>query len=123
MLTIENADEYFSRHLQHQQWSSLSTAQKDATLKMASDDICGRLKISELDESCIFQLCAAYEQAVFLASNIDSLTAGTEILSENIEGVGGRTYRTKTDSDFARRALLFLDRIPAASPVRQLNRG
>ena len=125
MLTIENADEYFSRHLQHQQWSALSAEQKDAALKMASDDICGRLKISVLDETCVFQLCAAYEQAVFLASNIDRLTAGTEILSENIDGVGGRTYRAKTDSDFSRRALLFLERIPvpAPVPVTQLGRG
>lgn len=125
MLAIENADEYFSRHLQHQQWSALSAEQKDAALKMASDDICGRLKISALDETCVFQLCATCEQAIFLASNIDSLTAGTEILSENIEGVGGRTYRPKSESDFSRRALLFLERIPviAPVPVTQLSRG
>jgi len=123
MLAIENADEYFSRHLQHQQWSALSTEQKDAALKMASDDICGRLKISALDETCVFQLCATCEQAIFLASNIDSLTAGTEILSENIEGVGGRTYRAKQDSDFSRRALLFLERIPVTAPVTKLHRG
>ncbi len=123
MLTIENADEYFSRHLLQRQWSALSAEQKDAALKMASDDICGRLKISELDETCVFQLCAAYEQAVFLGSNIDNLIAGTEILSENIEGVGGRTYRPKPDSGFSRRALLFLERISVASPVTQLCRG
>ncbi|MFA6102387.1 MAG: hypothetical protein WCV67_10990 [Victivallaceae bacterium] len=123
MLTIENADEYFSRHLLQRQWSALSAEQKDAALKMASDDICGRLKISELDETCVFQLCAAYEQAVFLGSNIDNLIAGTEILSENIEGVGGRTYQTKTDSGFSPRALLFLERISVASPVTQLGRG
>jgi hypothetical protein len=123
MLTIENADEYFSRHLQHQQWSALSAEQKDAALKMASDDICGCLKISDLDETCVFQLCAAYEQAVFLASNIDSLIAGAEILSENIEGVGGRTYRARQNLEFSSRALLFLERIHVASPVTQLSRG
>jgi hypothetical protein len=68
-------------------------------------------------------LCAAYEQAVFLASNIDSLIAGAEILSENIEGVGGRTYRARQNLEFSSRALLFLERIHVASPVTQLSRG
>jgi hypothetical protein len=123
MLTIENADEYFSRHLQYQQWVALSAEQKDAALKMASDDICSRLKISDLDETCVFQLCAVYEQAIFLAANIAGLIAGIEILSENIEGVGGRTYRAKQDSEFSRRALLFLERVTIASPITQLCRG
>ena len=117
MLTIENADEYFSRDLQQQQWSALSAEQKDAALKMAADDICGRLKTADLDETYVFQLCAAYEQAVFLASNIDRLTTEREIMSENIEGVGSRTYQAKPDSDFSSRALLFLERVPVASPV------
>jgi len=121
MITVQNADEYFSRHLQKQQWSVLSAEQKEAALEMASGDICCRLGIAELDETCVFQICAAYEQAVFLTQNTDRADGGIDVQSENIEGVGSRTYRTRQNPEISRRALLFLERI--AGPSTLLGRG
>ncbi|MHB9137842.1 MAG: hypothetical protein ACYC4Q_00390 [Victivallaceae bacterium] len=121
MITIQNADEYFSRNLQKQQWMTLSDEQKEAALEMASGDICCRLGSSEIDETCVFQVCAVYEQALFLAANIGRLNDCVEVLSENIDGVGGKSYRERKNPEFSRRALLFLER--ATGLVTRLNRG
>ena len=121
MITIQNADEYFSRNLQKQQWLALSAEQREAALEMASGDICCYLGSSEIEETCIFQVCAVYEQALFLAANISRLNSSVEVLSENIDGVGGKSYRERKNPEFSRRALLFLER--ATGPATRLNRG
>lgn len=110
MIDISVVNEYLALHLQADFWSSLDTEKKNAAFKMASDDVCACLGISEIDPLRIFQVCAVSEQAVFLAENYDGQKIGREIKSEKIDGVGSREYQLPASSDFSPRALAFLAR-------------
>jgi hypothetical protein len=121
MITTNMADEYFQRHLKAPAWSILSVDKKDAALKMATDDVCLHLDITEVDETNIFQMCAVYEQAVFLAENYDRLAAGNEIESEDIDGIGSRKYRSAKSPNMSQRAMAFLLRVTGS--IGSISRG
>lgn len=110
MIDISVVNEYLALHLQAAFWSSLDADKKNAAFKMACDDVCACLGITEIDPLRIFQVCAVSEQAVFLAENYDELKIKREVKSEKIDGVGSREYRLPENSDFSPRALAFLER-------------
>ncbi|MCP3967477.1 MAG: hypothetical protein GY750_07090 [Lentisphaerae bacterium] len=110
MIGTSSADEYLQRHLKHGVWSSLDTDTKVSSLKMAEDDICLFLGRDSVDETRIFQVCAVYEQAVFLAENYDSLASGRVVQSEKIDGVGSATYKNDHEIAYGPRTLAFLNR-------------
>ena len=110
MINIDVVNEYLGLHLQADFWDALAESKKSAALKMATDDVCSYLGISEIDSTRIFQLCAVSEQAVFLAEHYDNLNSARQIKSEKIDGVGSREYRHGSIPNFSPRALAFLER-------------
>ncbi|MFA6713933.1 MAG: hypothetical protein WC082_04970 [Victivallales bacterium] len=110
MMDISFVNEYLALHLQADFWSSLDADKKSAAFKMASDDVCAWLGISEIDPLRIFQVCAVSEQAVFLAEHYDELNTNRKIVSEKIDGVGTREYQLPVNPAFSPRALAFLER-------------
>jgi len=110
MIEINVVNEYLALHLQADFWSALDESKKAAAFKMAVDDVCAYLGISEIDPVRIFQLCAVSEQAVFLAENYNNLNFSEQIKSEKIDGVGAREYHQNSIPNFSPRALTFLER-------------
>ena len=110
MITIDAVNDYLVLHLQAEFWSSLAENKKNASFKMATDDICAYLGITEIDPARIFQICAVSEQAVFLAEHFSSMNAAAQIKSEKIDGVGSREYQNLSLTSFSPRALAFLER-------------
>jgi len=120
MIDINAVNDYLALHLQADFWTALDSAKKDAAFKMATDDVCAYLGISEIDPLRIFQLCAVSEQAVFLAEHYDKLNSTDQIKSEKIDGVGAREYHQRSHANFSPRALTFLER---ESEVLTISRG
>jgi hypothetical protein len=120
MIDINAVNEYLALHLQADFWSALDSGKKNAAFKMATDDICAYLGVSEIDPVRIFQLCAVSEQAVFLAEHYDKLSSADQIKSEKIDGVGSREYHQRSLSNFSPRALTFLER---ETEVLTISRG
>ncbi|MDD5697092.1 MAG: hypothetical protein PHH77_00595 [Victivallaceae bacterium] len=120
MINITSVNEYLALHLQADFWSSLDDNKKNAAFKMAVDDVCGCLGITEIDPARIFQICAVGEQAVFLAEHYDSFNSARQITSEKIDGVGTREYNYRPLSAFSPRALAFLER---EAGVLNISRG
>ena len=110
MIEISVVNEYLALHLQADFWSGLAENKKSAAFKMAMDDVCAYLGISEIDPARIFQICAVSEQAVFLAEHYDKLSSADQIKSEKIDGVGSREYHQRSFSNFSPRAITFLER-------------
>jgi hypothetical protein len=110
MIEINVVNEYLALHLQANFWSALDEDKKAAAFKMAMDDVCAYLGITEIDPVRIFQICAVSEQAVFLAEHYDSLNSASQLKSEKIDGVGSREYQYSSFSNFSPRALSFLER-------------
>ncbi len=110
MIEINVVNEYLALHLQADFWSALDENKKSAAFKMAVDDVCAYLGITEIDPARIFQICAVSEQAVFLAEHYDNLNSGLQVKSESIDGVGARQYQQRSLSNFSPRALSFLER-------------
>lgn len=125
MISINDINEYLSLHLQSDFWNELHVNKKNAAFKMAVDDVCGYLGISEIDKDRIFQLCAVGEQTIFLAEHYDSVTSAHQIKTEKIDGVGSREYVHNSSSLFSPRALTFLQREAALrnSFVSKISRG
>ncbi|QSH40113.1 hypothetical protein P0136_01375 [Lentisphaerota bacterium ZTH] len=110
MISIPAANEYLQRHLKHAAWSAFDDSAKAGALKMAENDVSLFLGIESVDESRIFQLCAVFEQAVFLLENYDSFAAGIIVESEKVDGVGSISYKTGNETVYGPRTLAFLNR-------------
>ena len=110
MIEINVVNEYLALHLQADFWRTLDESKKAAAFKMAVDDVCAYLGISEIDPVRIFQICAVSEQAVFLAEHYANMNSVSQIKSEKIDGVGSREYKQRSVANFSPRALSFLER-------------
>jgi len=110
MIDISAVNEYLTLHLQADFWTAFDSAKKEAAFKMAMDDVCAYLGISEIDPIRIFQLCAVSEQTIFLAEHYNNLNFSEQIKSEKIDGVGAREYHQSSIPNFSPRALIFLER-------------
>lgn len=120
MIEISIVNEYLALHLQADFWSGLAENKKTAAFKMAANDVCAYLGISEIDPIRIFQICAVSEQAVYLAEHYDKLSFTDQIKSEKIDGVGAREYHQRSFSNLSSRAIAFLER---ESEVLTISRG
>ena len=120
MIDINLVNDYLVLHLQADFWSTLDEDKKTAAFKMAQNDVCAYLGITEIDPLRVFQLCAVSEQAVFLAGNYSGLSSANQIKSEKIDGVGAREYHPCVISNFSPRALTFLER---EAEVLTISRG
>jgi hypothetical protein len=110
MANIEFVNDYLALHMQADFWSGLEESKKNAACKMAENDICAYLGVSEIDPERIFQLCALSEQAVFLAEHYSEMNTSRKVKSEKIDGVGSREYQHSSISCFSPRALTFLEK-------------
>ncbi len=118
--TLAEADTYFENHLLNINWSGLPESDRTGALAMAEQDIAFELGINEINTENDNQLFAVYEQAVFLAVNRKELVRLDNIESEDIEGLGDRTYRNSYGRNpIAPRAMMFVKRIQGMPRFRR----
>lgn len=121
MLTVEQADAYFSTHLDKAFWEGLTVDQRTGALSMAENDVCMKLGASAIVETNTNMVNAVYEQAVYLVRHHTKLSAFAEIEEESISGAGSRSYRKSVTDGFSPRALMFIRRAAGRSMI--FNRG
>ncbi len=119
MITVENADIYFTAHLAYELWSQLDQTAKNNAITMAQYDIAAALS-GLVDANNEYHTVAVYEQALWLAQHFSELNRCQRVVSENIDGMGGVTYSMQ-DNALAPRVKLLL-KLETAAPFR-LGRG
>lgn len=124
MMDINAVNDYLALHMQADFWNTVDSNTKNAAFKMASNDVCAYLGITEIDPLRIFQLCAVSEQTVFLAEHHDDLYPLKQVKSESIDGVGSREYKCDAHSSYSPRALAFLEReLASLNGLLNISRG
>ena len=93
--------DYFICHLEREKWNRFSLEYRLAAVAMAEEDVMHELNLTELDPTDRLLLCAIAEQALYLADNHDRARRAAarntgELKSEDIEGLGSRSYYRKT---------------------------
>ena len=99
MLSLEKADEYFQLHLLRDEWMGAPEDSRKAALNMAEQDVSLELGGTGMDYADIFAVGAVCEQAVFLlTSQGDGINPVSALLqSESVDGIGSRTYRSRSN--------------------------
>ena len=125
MLDLARADEYFALHLQNAAWSAKSGEERAAALAMAEQDISLELGGAELDFANVFAVGAVCEQALFLlTSPEDGINPVSALIqSESVDGIGSRTYRSRSNPAIASRAERFLEQLRGRPGAIRTTRG
>lgn len=125
MLDLARADEYFALHLQNAAWSAKSEEERAAALAMAEQDISLELGGAELDFANVFAVGAVCEQALFLlTSPEDGINPVSALIqSESVDGIGSRTYRSRSNPAIASRAERFLEQLRGRPGAIRTTRG
>ena len=125
MLEIDRADEYFALHLQNAVWSAKSEEERSAALAMAEQDISLELGGTELDYANPFAVGAVCEQALFLLTSPEEgiNPAAALIQSESVDGIGSRTYRSRSNPAIASRAERCLEHLRGRPGAIRTTRG
>jgi len=119
-LTLAQADEYFTTHLEQSDWAAQDATIRQAALVMAYDDVLARLGLGELDNASQLQCHAVYEQAAFLVRHYGRISRSDgEIASEEISDAGKRSYLPNPHPGMAPRAMALIRRLVG----RALSRG
>lgn len=125
MLNPAKAEQYFALHLQKALWSAKSDEERSAALAMAEQDISLELGGVELDYENPFAVGAVCEQALFLLTSpnegINPVSA--LIQSESVDGIGSRTYRSRSNPAIASRAERFLEQLRGRPGAIRTSRG
>lgn len=112
MISIAAINEYFSRHLRSTDWNTLPDEKREAALNMACSDVSGELGELPLTDTDPLHVGAVAEQALYLATTAPAQTTVETVLSESIEGLGSRSYSTRSgNTQIAIRAADFIRRI------------
>ncbi len=125
MLDLEKADEYFQLHLLRDEWTGAPEDSRRAALNMAEQDISLELGGTELDYADMFALSAVCEQAVFLlTSQGEGINPVSALLqSESVDGIGSRTYRSRSNPAISTRAERFLEHLRGRPGAVRISRG
>lgn len=107
------ADQYFADHLDNNFWGGLTPETKAAALSMAESDITAILVDGF---SVVFAEKAIYEQAVYLARNYETQTAGKITTSETLGPMSESFTLIGADHPgISHRAMLFVKKANASS--------
>jgi hypothetical protein len=100
---------YFVTHLDKTYWQGLDETTQAACSSMATDDVCAKLGIEEIDVNNLPSQKAIAEQAVYLSRNHASLTANKITTDESISGAVSESQEIiATDAGFSHRAEKFI---------------
>lgn len=107
------ADGYFLRHLAGEEWRLLAEETRLGALSGAEADVALYFDRTGIDPANPLELNAVFEQAIHLARK-ERAGRGSRrrLVSEDVSGVGGRTWEYSGDGelpDYAPRALKFLE--------------
>ena len=107
------ADAYFLRHLAGEEWNLLAEEVRLGALSGAEADVALYFDRTGIDPTNPLELNAVFEQAIHLARKERAGCAPRRrLVSEDISGVGSRTWEYTGDGeipDYAPRALKFLE--------------
>ena len=125
MFDLSRADEYFSLHLMNNLWCAKLETERTAALVMAEQDIRLELGGTELDYANVFAVGAVCEQALFLLTSPDASISPVSALlqSESVDGIGSRTYRSRSNPAIAPRAERFLEQLRGRPGAIRTTRG
>lgn len=123
MISLDAVTEYFSRHLRNSDWNNLPEEKREAALYMANSDVSGELGEFSLTDTDPLHVGAVAEQALHLATTAPAQNTVETVLSESIEGLGSRSYSTRSgNTQIAARAADFIRRIRRATgTIRIMN--
>ena len=119
MIDIEIAKNYFQNHLLGELFLESSPEKMISALRMAEQDIGSQL-LFPVDTAQPCYIAAVCEQAVYLLTSGDELTANRILLSETVEGLGSRSYAANQDhrsACLAPRARLYLAHLTESGSV------
>ncbi len=106
MINLDAVNAFFNEHLLKMEYFAFDTDSRTAALRMAEADIGSELGRPPAAENFL-ELAAVSEQAIHLLRHPDG-DAGSRLAAENVEGVGGRTYRNSPLPEIAPRARRYL---------------
>ena len=121
MTTLSVVDAFFNDHLLKIEYFSFDREARQAALNMAEADIRAELG-REPDPAQYLELAALGEQTVHLLRHKGELDKKTsQLVSEHVEGVGSRTYRSSDLPEIAPRARRYLRALLGG--LLKVNRG
>lgn len=107
------AEQYFATHLDSAEWNALPEERRRGALVTAEADLVA-LTGNRLDPENAHHRNAVFEQALYL-TRLPS--PGRPVLaSEEISGLGGRSWQKQESSEFSPRALRLLDELLRPEP-------
>lgn len=107
------AEQYFATHLDSAEWNALPEERRRGALVTAEVDLVA-LTGNRLDPENVRHRNAVFEQALYL-TRLPS--PGRPVLaSEEISGLGGRSWQRQESSEFSPRALRLLDELLRPEP-------
>ena len=108
MTTLNDVNAFFNDHLLKIEYFSFDREARQAALNMAAADIRAELG-RDPDPADYLELAALGEQTIHLLRHRGEMDDKTpRLVSEHVEGVGSRTYRTSDLPEIAPRARRYL---------------
>ena len=121
MTTLNDVNAFFNDHLLKIEYFSFDREARQAALNMAAADIRAELG-HDPDPADYLELAALGEQTIHLLSHRGEMDdKPPRLVSEHVEGVGSRTYRTSDLPEIAPRARRYLRALLGGT--LDLNRG
>jgi len=114
MISTEALNAFFNEHLLKNEYFACDAESRSAALRMAETDVASEIG-REPDENEYLALAAVGEQTIYLLRHGGGAEEKSQLASEQVNGVGRRTYRGSKLPEIAPRARRYVRALQGAT--------